>query len=548
MKPTREMFDDARALHAGRVEAYRRGEIGDAAFRPIRLSYGLYYQLDHTSYMQRIKLPGGFMTAEQMDVLADITDDYGRGITHATTRQDFQIHWVPLEKVAEMYGRLESVGVTTRGACADTVRNVTACPFAGISPDEAFDVTPHMLAVHDYFLFNPLNLTLPRKFKIALEGCPIDCAQASINDIGLYARVENGRRGFSVWAGGGLGAAPFLAVKVLDFVPEEDVLIACEAIVRIQHRCGERKNRHKARLKFVVKKLGAAKIQEMVRDEVAVVDRERGDALRADLRDAIATFRLPAPAGPTDPAPAKDGFAEWKRTNAMAQSQTGFYAASITLPLGDMTADQLRAVAALTRELGNGTARLTNEQNVVLPYVHETALTRLHAELLALELAEARASLLTDIVSCPGLDYCSLAVTRSMGVGDRIRTHLTTAKIESEELGPFHVKISGCPNSCGQHHIGDIGLTGMMVKDEAGIERPHYSLLVGGSVGEGRTRIGKRLYGRFPEAETPKAIVALASHYRENRQPGERFGEFVDRVGKDALDEVAQQAIDSAVR
>ena len=172
----------------------------------------------------------------------------------------------------------------------------------------------------------------------------------------------------------------------------------------------------------------------------------------------------------------------------------------------------------------------------------------MHAELADLALAEPRASLLTDVVSCPGLDYCSLAVTRSMGVGDRIRAHLGGAAVDPEGLGPFHVKISGCPNSCGQHHIGDIGLTGMMVKDESGMERPHYSFLVGGGVGEGRTRIGKRLFGRYPEAEAPKAIVAMARHYQANRRDGERFGEFVDRVGMDALDEVAQRAIDQPVQ
>jgi sulfite reductase beta subunit-like hemoprotein len=498
--------------------------------------------------MQRIELPGGFMTADQMDVLAAITDDYGRGITHATTRQDFQIHWVPLEKTAEMYERLEAAGITTRGACSDSIRNVTACPFAGVSPDEAFDTSPHMLAIHDYFLFNPLNLTLPRKFKIAIEGCPIDCAQATINDIGLYARVDGGRRGFSVWAGGGLGAAPFLAVKVLDFVPEEDVLIACEAIVRIQHRSGERRNRHKARLKFLVKKLGVARLCELVAQEMARVERERGDPLRADVREAIASFRLPEPAGAGDPVAPRPGFEAWQRTNAAPQRQQGYAAATVTLPLGDLTADQLRALARLARELGNGTARATNEQNIVLPFVHRSSLPRLHATLVDLDLAEPRASLLTDVVSCPGLDYCSLAVTRSMGVGDRIRSHLASSEVDPEGLGPFHVKISGCPNSCGQHHIGDIGLTGMMVKDDAGIERPHYSFLVGGGVGEGRTRIGRRLFGRYPEEEAPKAIVAMARHYQANRRGGERFGEFVDRVGMEALDEVAQQAIDRAIR
>lgn len=548
MKPTKDMFDGARELHVGRLQAYRRGELNDAQFRPIRLSYGLYYQLDHTSYMQRIKIPGGLMTADQMDVLAAITDDYGRGVTHVTTRQDVQIHWVPLEKTGEMYERLEAVGITTRGACSDSVRNVTACPFAAVSPDAPFDVTPHTMAIHDWFLFNPLNLTLPRKFKIAVESCPLDCAQGTINDIGLYACTRDGKPGFSVWAGGGLGAAPFLAVKVLDFVAADDVLVACEAIVRIQHRSGERKLRHKARLKFLVKKVGTERFREMVAAECERVAAERGAELRDEVRAAIAAYRAPTPGKPRDPVTPRPGFDDWARTNAPAQRDQAYCSAVVAVPLGDVTGDELRALARLAREFGDGTTRATNDQNLVFQSVHRSALPAFHAALLDLELAERGAMHLTDVVACPGSDYCSLAVTRSMGVGDRIRTHLAQAKFDGESLGQFHVKISGCPNSCGQHHIADIGLTGMMVKDENGVETPHYSLLVGGAVGEGQTHIGRRLFGRFAESDAPRAIVALARHYDAERQQGERFAEFVARVGTDVLDRVAQEAVGGAIR
>ncbi|MFM7141879.1 MAG: nitrite/sulfite reductase, partial [Alphaproteobacteria bacterium] len=349
MRPTKEQFDQARDLHAGRVEAYRRGELSDGEFRPVRLSYGLYYQLDHTSYMQRIKLPGGMMTADQMDALAGVFDDYGRGITHVTTRADVQIHWVPLEKVAEMYQRLEAVGITTRGACADSVRNVTACPFAGTSPHEPFDVTPYVQAIHDAFLFSPLNLTLPRKFKIGVEGCPLDCAQASINDIGLYAARRDGRDGFSVWAGGGLGAAPFLAVRVSEFVPAEDVLAWCEAIVRVHHRAGERKNRHKARLKFVARRLGEAGFRELVEAEVSRVMAERGEDLRAEVRDTVAAHRVPPPAAAPVRSAARPGFAAWAATNAAPQADPAFAAVTVTLPLGDVDSDQFRAISRLAR-------------------------------------------------------------------------------------------------------------------------------------------------------------------------------------------------------
>lgn len=548
MKPTTEQFDSARDLHAARVEAYRRGDLSDAEFRPIRLSYGLYYQLDHTSYMQRIKLPGGAMSAAQVDALADVVDDYGRGVTHVTTRADVQIHWVPLEKVGEMYGRLEAVGITTRGACADSVRNVTACPFAGTSPDEPFDVTPWVQAIHDHFLFNPLNLTLPRKFKIGVEGCPRDCAQAAINDIGAHARRRDGRDGFSVWAGGGLGAAPSLAVPVAEFVPADDLLLWCEAIVRVHHRAGERKNRHKARLKFVVKRLGAEGFRRLVEEEVARVDAERGDALRADVRAVVADHRVPPPAAARPPVAARPGLDAWAATNAAPQRDAAFRAVTVTLPLGDIDSAQMRAIAVIAREMGNGTVRATNEQNLVLPWIRREALAELHGRLVDLGLAEGGASLVTDVVACSGLDYCSLAVARSMGVGHDIRAHLAGAGLDAAAIGEFHVKVSGCPNSCGQHHIGDIGLTGMMVKDEAGIERPHYSFLLGGSVGEGRSRVGRRLVGRFSERDTPRVVAAMAAVYGRDRRAGERFPEFVDRVGVDALDAVARTTAADEVR
>src|SRR5438132_46924 len=434
MRPTEAQHRAALALHAGRTERFVRGELTPDEWRPIRLSYGLYYQLDHTSHMQRIKIAGGMLTGEQMEAMAEVADRYGRGIGHVTTRQDIQIHWVPIEGIIDLYERLLAAGITTRGACADSVRNVTACPFAGTAPSEPFDVSPYCIAIHEYFLFNPLNLTLPRKFKIAIEGCEHDCAQAPVNDIGLYAKARAGARGFSLHAGGGLGAQPFLAKPMRDFVPAEDVLVWCEAIVRIQHRFGERKNRNRARMKYLVQRMGLEKFRAAVEGQ---------------------------------------------------------------------------------------------------------------AELVEIELGNPDVASINDVVSCPGMDYCSLAITRSMGMAERIRAHLG-AHPESrngfaERLGPFTVKISGCPNSCGQHHVGDIGLTGVLAKTGDGGERPFYSILVGGAVGEGKARIGKRL-GRFAEEDTAAAIAALARVYERERQGGESFPAFVDRVGEKRLAAIAAEA------
>src|SRR5438876_241126 len=511
MRPTEAQHRAALALHAGRTERFVRGELTPDEWRPIRLSYGLYYQLDRTSHMQRIKIPGGMLTAEQMEAMAEVADRYGRGIGHVTTRQDIQIHWVPIAGIIDLYERLLAAGITTRGACADSVRNVTACPYAGTAPSEPFDVSPYYIALHEYFLFNPLNLTLPRKFKIAIEGCEHDCAQAPVNDIGLYAKVRDGARGFSLHAGGGLGAQPFLAKPMCDFVPADDLLVWCEAIVRVQHRFGE-----------------------------------RGAELRAQVREAVAAYRVPPPPDARRPsAQPLPEFAHWRRTNTRAQKQPGYRAAVVQVPLGDITAEQMRAVARLARAHGNGTIRTTNDQNLVLQWIPEAALPALHAELVAIELGNPDVSSINDVVSCPGMDYCSLAITRSMGMAERIHAHLG-AHPESrngfaERLGPFTVKISGCPNSCGQHHVGDIGLTGVLAKTGDGGERPFYSILVGGAVGEGKARIGKRL-GRYAEEDTAAAIAALARVYERERQAGESFPAFVDRVGEKRLATIAAEA------
>ena len=353
MRPTKEQQQSALAGHQRRTDRFIRGELTADEWRPIRLSYGLYYQLDHTSHMQRIKIPGGMLSVEQLEGMADVAERYGRGIAHVTTRQDIQIHWVPVDGIIDLYERLLAVGITTRGACADSVRNVTACPYAGTAPSEPFDVGPYCIAIHDYFLFNPLNLTLPRKFKIAVEGCEHDCAQAPVNDIGLYAKMRDGQRGFSLHAGGGLGAQPFLAKPIRDFVPDRDLLVWCEAIVRVQHRFGERKNRNKARMKYLVQKMGLERFRAAIDAEVERVDRERGAELRRQVDETVAAYRTPpapdARRAATAPLPA---FAHWSRTNTRAQRQPGYRAAVVKLPLGDITTEQMRAVARLVRKIG----------------------------------------------------------------------------------------------------------------------------------------------------------------------------------------------------
>ena len=535
--------------HGDRIEQYRAGGISVDEFRPIRLSYGLYYQLDHTSHMQRIKLPGGLLTAAQLETVAEIADRWGRGVTHFTTRQDVQFHWIPLEAVREMYHLLQDVGICTRGACSDSVRNVTTSPCAGTCLNEPFDVLPYALAVNEYFLFHPLNITLPRKFKIAFSGCPDDEAQGVLNDLAFYAHTRNGRLGFAVLAGGGLGSAPHLALRIREFLPAEDTLAYAEAVVRIQHRYGERKNRHKARMKFLVQRMGMGRFREMVEAEFEKVAAERGDELRRELEVARSGYRLLSSVRPPGGNPHRRpdfAYRRWLRTNTQSQRQVGYRRATVNLPLGDITSQQVREIAALCRRFGNQTVRATNDQSVVLPFVAEGDLPDLFAELERIRLAEANVLHLSDVTSCPGLDYCSLAVTRSMGMAQRIREHFSERDDLVEALGRFRVKISGCPNSCGQHHVGDIGLTGMMVKGEDGIERPHCSMMIGGSVGEETGAVALRFSGRYPEDNVPKIIEILVEHFRARRRPGETFRMFVERVGVEPLQQLADSASPSS--
>lgn len=539
--------------HAANIVRFKRGEITPDQFRPLRLAMGVYAQLAHVKHMQRIKIPGGRVTAGQLEALADVTERWGRGIAHVTTRQDIQLHYLEIEETVEAQRVLADAGVTCVGACADCVRNVTASPYAGVLADEVFDVTPHAHAITQHFMFHEHNRRLPRKFKIGLSGSAADHAQVMINDIGLFAAVRGGERGYRVYVAGGLGSTPEIAHLWIDFLPERSLLAACEAVVSVFFRDGERKNRKKNRLKFLLRKVGEAELLRRFDEEHARIEAERGDKLAAELeRYSAELVEAAPPPAEEGPALGDAAFARWKRTNALKQKQAGYYAAIVKLPLGDITAPQLRAIADLSRQFGNGEVRTTNTQNIVLRWVPEARLPKLHRALGLLGLAEPDAEHITDVVACPGGDYCTLAITRSMKLGADVREHLAPSASRSEAddlvsaLGVFSIKVSGCPNSCGQHHVADIGMTGLMVKGSDGIERPHYSLRVGGGCGPD-ARVGDRLDGRVPEEETPKVIAAIARHYLAERGEGESFREFVARVGAPEITRVGFGAAQGAI-
>jgi sulfite reductase beta subunit-like hemoprotein len=419
--------------------------------------------------------------------------------------------------------------------------------------DEVFDVTPYAHALTQHYLYHEMNLKLPRKFKVAISGSARDEAQAMINDIGLFGRVTDDGPGFRVYVAGGLGSTPEIAHLWKDFVPARDMLAASEAIIRVYFRDGERKNRKKNRMKFLLRSVGEKEFLRRLDAEFEVVMSEKAALLRESLATHLKTYSEPAPQPPEPGDPLGDGaFARWKRTNSVVQIQDGYRAAIVKLPLGDASAEQLRSIAELARKFGNGTVRATNQQNLVLRFVPSMKLYALYRELVELGLGEADALHITDVVTCPGTDYCSLAITKSMGVSARIREYLEDASTRQEaddiiaQLGRFEIKISGCPNACGQHQVGDVGMTGLMVTGKDGVERPHYSLRLGGACGEAG-RVGGRMQGRIPEEETPVVIAAIARYYLAERGGGESFQNFVARVGADAVGKVGLAVAPGAV-
>ncbi|WP_082363609.1 nitrite/sulfite reductase [Chondromyces crocatus] len=549
--PTRtESFHAAIDRLEENIGKFKRGEISPDQFRPLRLGMGLYAQLAHVKHMQRIKIPGGRITAEQLDVLADVTDRWGRGLAHVTTRQCIQLHHLELEDAVDVQRVLVPAGISCVGACADAVRNVTASHLAGVVEEEVFDVSPYAHAITQHFYFHEQNLRLPRKFKIGLSGSDRDHAQIMINDIGLLATMGSAEGdatskapgelepGFAVYVAGGLGSTPEIAHLWREFVPARDILAVCEAVMAVFFRDGERKNRKKARLKFVIRKVGEAEFFRRLDEVLAGIQAERGAVLSEQLGQYLGEYAEAAPP-PLDPDKALLGdaaFARWMRTNTIPQQQRGYRVVTVKLPLGDITGAQLRQLAALCRAYGNGEVRATNTQNFVLRWVPEERLVPLHRALGLIGLAEADADHITDVVACPGADYCTLAVTKSMSVGAQVREHLVAQSSRHEaddiirQLGAFSIKISGCPNSCGQHHVADIGMTGMLSKGADGVERAAYSFRLGGGCGPG-ARIGDRMDGRILEEDAPGLIAAIARFYVDQRSAGETFQEFVLRKG-----------------
>ena len=492
--------------------------------------------------MQRIKIPLGRLTPDQMETLADLAEEYSDGVCHVTTRQDVQLHFVHLDDTPDLMRRLAAVGVTTREACGNTVRNVTACPLAGVCRDETFDVTPHAEACMRFLLGHPDAQDFGRKFKVAFSGCRQHaCGLVSMHDLGLIAaaRTEHGveRRGFETWVGGGLGAVPHQARLFDRFLPVEELLPTAQAIARVFARLGEKRNRARARIKFLVAHLGIDEFKRLVLEERA--------ALPADPRWTAHLADAPAAAGqPPEPAaPANgdgsNGFAGWARTNVYRQRQGGYAAVTVALPLGDLTAHQMRRLAALARQYGGGAARATVEQNVMLRWVREADLTALHGELSAIGLGRAGAGTLADVTACPGTDTCKLGIASSRGLAAELTSRLSgraAAGAFDPAVEGLRIKTSGCFNSCGQHHVADLGFYGVS-RNVGGYAVPHFQVVLGGQW-LGNAGAYGLASGAVPSKRIPEVVERITGRFVTERRAGESFQDYTRRIGKRALREM----------
>lgn len=498
--------------------------------------------------MQRIKIPAGGLNADQLEVMAELAEEYSDGIAHITTRQDFQLHYVHIDDTGALMRRLAAANITTREACGNSVRNVTACPYAGVCTDEAFDVTPYARALAKFLLGHPDAQSFGRKFKPAFSGCAQHaCGLTGLHDLGLIAKTRvnevTGREeaGFEMYVGGGLGAVPYQAKLFSEFVRPEELLPLAQAIARVFARHGEKKNRNRARIKFLIQDIGIEKFRELVLAEREIlpfdprwteyVDEAKAEFQESPLKPSIDVPELVLIGNANGSG---TEFQQWLKSNIRPQRQPGYVTVTVALPLGDITSNQLRSLADIVRRFTRETIRTTVEQNFVIRWVSKGDLPDLHKALAAVGLGDAGAGALVDITSCPGTDTCKLGISSSRGLAAELRKKVSEKSfVKDEAVQKLHIKISGCFNSCGQHHVADLGFYGVSRK-VGGYAVPHFQVVLGGQWENNAGSYGLPIVA-VPSKNIPGVVERLTERYVADRITGETFKEFVKRSGKAAL-------------
>lgn len=536
----KEVIDDIE-LYRIEVERFGRQETTAAKLRPYRVARGIYAQRGQERFMTRIKVPGGNMTPEQMRMIADLSEKYGNGIPHVTTRQDIQLHYVKLEDTVRAMEEMSDVGLTTRGGGGNTVRNITACYDSGVCDREIFDVSAYPPALTEFFLTHPKGYNLPRKFKIAFSGCSDDCSFATINDVGFIAKTKliDGveTKGFRVWAAGGMGAKSRPAELLEDFIPLEDVLYVAETMMLIFDEHGNRKNKHKARLRFVMADIGLDEFLKLYKEKMKLVRSEGRKHL--DLREPV----YPSSSISDEEKKIADvddaEFKLWLETNVSPQKDEGFYFAKIRLPLGDIKADALRMLADVVEKYGEGCICATHDQNMMTRWLKGSDLYPFYKELVKTGYAKSGVSGPSDITSCPGASTCNLGICLSRNMTTALSKEIESINLPLKQMEDLKIKVSGCHNSCGQHPIGPIGLQGGAKRGD-GRMAPHYNILLGGRVEEGHTALGREM-GYVPAKKIPEVISRFLKEFSEERNDGEDYYAYLDRKGYARMEEMIKE-------
>ena len=513
-----------------KISSFRSGDIADEAFRKFRLTRGVYGQRQPGVQMIRIKLPHGRISADQLVRIADLSDKYATGNLHATTRQDIQLHFVKLADSPQLWAELEDAGITLKEACGNTVRNVTGSARAGVDPLEPFDITPYAYSIFDYFLRNPICQDMGRKFKISVSSSEKDSAYGYMHDVGLVARIQDGKLGFKVMLGGGLGAQPFSAQTAFEFLEEDRVIPFIEGVIRVFDRYGERQKRHKARMKYLLNDIGLDELLRRVNEETLALKNKTFTVDTAPfLADEQYTSRPEASNYVLQTENPK--LNTWFKTNVFEQKQTGWYAVQLRVLLGDMHSDTARALAQIVKQYAADDIRVTVNQGYLLRYIRPEDLTAVFESLDALGLADPGFDTTADITTCPGTDTCNLAISSSYGITRALETMMHDEFPDLVYNDDIKIKISGCMNGCGQHSVANIGYHGSSLKNGAYVLPALQVLLGGGFNGKGEGLIADKVI-KIPAKRGPDSLRVLLRDAEANSLDGEYYSDYYARQGK----------------
>jgi sulfite reductase (ferredoxin) len=512
------------------TERFKSGEISALEYRSFRVPQGVYEQRRDGTFMLRVRLPAGGMLPHQMHKLAAVAREFGSGRLHVTTRQDIQVHDVSLDAIHPALVELRTAGLSSKGGGGNTVRNITACADAGVCAQEAFDVTPYAVAVTEFMLGDPVSFQLPRKYKIAFSGCPGDCIGAAVNDLGLVAKREAGGSGFAVYAGGGMGPHARVGQLLEDFVPAEEAHLVAEAVKRVFDKHGNRKNKQRARLRYLVEERGFEAFKELYAKELAL--------LRQTAPPAPEVRPLPERAGQRQQPRGESapGLAIWREKNVLPQKQRGYCLVRMPLFLGELSPDTLDGLAEVAERYGGGMVRTTPAQGLVMRWVGEDELSGLHHELSALGLAETSSPVLRELIACTGAATCRLGICLSQGLARAIRDELKRVGPDLEDAAGLRLHINGCRNACGRHPLASIGLVGTARRVDGRLV-PYYVVQLGGRTGNGQTKLaqGKQ---EVPARSVPAYVVELLGAFRESGSYPD-FDAFLESGGRETAERIA---------